>query len=222
MPRNARVDLAEYPYHVINRSVMRLKIFDSDDEFELFDNLIKKTCEEHGMRLLAYALMPNHWHFLLYPKKDGDLSIFMHRLTNTHTRKVKSRTKTIGTGPLYQGRYKSFIIQKDRYFLTVLKYIGRNPVRAGLVKRAEDWRWGSAWRRIHGTPKQKNLLAHTPVPLPTNYRSWINTPEPSEELEKLRASVNKGAPYGSESWVEKTVRQFGLGSTLRNPGRPKK
>ena len=222
MPRNARVDLAAYPYHVINRAVIRLKIFDTDTEFELFENLIQKTCEENGMRLLAYAIMPNHWHFLLYPQKKGDFAIFMHRLTSAHTRKVKSRTKTIGTGPLYQGRYKSFIIQKDPHFLTVLKYIERNAVRAGLVKRADDWRWGSAWRRLHGTVKQKKLLATPPVPLPTNYRNWINTPEPRETLEQLRASVNKGAPFGSESWVEKTVKQFNLGSTLRNSGRPKR
>ena len=159
--------------------------------------------------------------FALCPGKDGDLGLFMHQLTNTHTRQVKSLTKTIGTGPLYQGRYKSFIIQKDEHFLTVLKYIERNSVRAGLVAVAEDWRWGSAWRRVYGTSEQKKLLADSPVELPVNYQHWINTPESQKELEDIRMSVNKARPYGTEDWVEKTVQQFNLGATLRNPGRPR-
>ncbi len=222
MPRVARVDIADYPYHVINRAVMRLRIFDADDDYMRFEKILEDVAKEYNMPVLAYTVMPNHWHFLLQPKHNGDLGLFMHRLTSTHTRKVKSQTKTIGTGPLYQGRYKSFIIEKDPHFLTVLKYIERNPVRAGLVANAEEWRWGSAWRRVYGTPQQKDLLAPLPVPLPKNYPAWINTTESAKELETLRTSVNKGAPFGGESWVTKTVRQFNLAPTLRNPGRPKK
>ncbi len=140
--------------------------------------------------------MPNHWHFLLYPQKDGNLGIFMHRFTNAHTRQVRAQTKTNGTGPLYQGRYKSFIIEGDFHFLTVLKYIERNPVRAQLVQEVENWQWGSAWRRIHGSKEQKKLISTTPVELPSNYVQWINTPESIEELENIRVSVNKGSPYG--------------------------
>lgn len=221
MPRVARVDVGDYPYHVINRAVMRLRIFNTKKDYRLFEEILEGAVEETGMRVVAYTIMPNHWHFLLYPQKDGDLGIFMHQLTSTHTRKVKAKTQTIGTGPLYQGRYKSFLIQKDSHFLTVLKYIERNPVRARLSIHAEDWQWGSAWRRIEGTTQQKRLLAVSPVTLPRNYRSWVNTSEPSEALEKLRKSVNKGAPYGTEGWVEKTVKQFNLGATMRNPGRPK-
>lgn len=90
------------------------------------------------MRLLAYCLMPNHWHLLVYPEHDGALSVFMHKLTNAHTRHVHTTTKTIGTGPLYQGRYKSFLIEKDTHLLTVIKYVERNAVRAKLSKRAEN------------------------------------------------------------------------------------
>ncbi len=221
MPRVARVDIANHPYHVLNRTIMRLRIFRTEKEYKHFEKIIEEATEKIGMKIVAYTVMPNHWHFLLYPGRDGDLGLFMHQLTNTHTRQVKSRTKTIGTGPLYQGRYKSFIIQKDEHFLTVLKYIERNPVRAGLVASAEDWRWGSAWRRAHGTLKQKKLLADSLVELPVNYRRWINTPESPKELEKIRTSVNKARPYGIEDWVEKTAKQFNLVATLRNPGRPK-
>ena len=221
MPRVARVDIANYPYHIINRTIMRLRVFSTDKEYERFEKIIEKAAEEIGVKIIAYVIMPNHWHFLLYPGKDGDLGLFMHQLTNTHTRQVKSLTKTIGTGPLYQGRYKSFIIQKNEHFLTVLKYIERNPVRAGLATVAEDWRWGSAWRRTYGTPKQKKLFADSPVDLPANYRHWINAPESLRELEQIRTSVNKARPYGADDWVRKTVKQFNLDATLRNPGRPK-
>lgn len=221
MPRVARVDVANYSYHVINRAVMRLRIFTTDEDYLLFEKILEETVQETQMRLIAYTLMPNHWHLLPYPRTDGDLAVFMHRLTNKHTRKVKSLTNTAGTGPLYQGRYKSFIIQDDPHFLTVVKYIERNPVRARLSARAEDWRWGSAWRRAHGTLKQKKLLASPPVSFPRGYLSWINTPESTKELDGIRTSVNKGAPYGNESWVEKVVEEFNLGATLRNPGRPK-
>ena len=222
MPRVARVDISNYPYHVINRGVMRLTIFNSEADYALFEELLFDTAQETGMRILAYALMPNHWHLVLFPVSDGDLGIFMHRLTNSHTRQVHAQTGTIGTGPLYQGRYKSFLIQEDRHLVTVLKYVERNPVRAKLAPRPELWRWGSAWRRMHGTTKQNEFLSHSPVQLPRNYLSWLNTPEHSEELESIRTSVNKGSPYGLESWVEKTAKKFGLSSTLRNPGRPKR
>jgi putative transposase len=221
MPRVARVDIANHPYHVLNRAIMRLRIFSTGKEYEHFEKIIEEAAEKIGMKIIAYTIMPNHWHFLLYPEKDGDLGLFMHQLTNTHIRQVKSRTKTIGTGPLYQGRYKSFIIQKDEHFLTILKYIERNPVRAGLAACVEDWHWGSAWRRVYGTPKQKKLLADSPVELPANYRHWVNTPESPKELEEIRTSVNKARPYGAEDWIQKTVKQFNLGATLHNPGRPR-
>ena len=222
MPRVARTDVGGHAYHVINRAVMRLTIFQSDEDYLLFERLLADTAQETGMRVLAYELMPNHWHLVLYPEHDGDLGIFMHRLTNAHTRKVHARSGTTGTGPLYQGRYKSFLIQNDVHLLAVVKYVERNAVRAKLAAQAEQWRWGSAWVRLCGTPRQRKILAPSPVPLPNRYRSWVNTPELSEELQTIRTSVNKGAPYGKETWVERAVRRYGLAATLRVAGRPRK
>ena len=221
MPRAARVDVADYPYHVINRAILRLTLFNSPEDYADFEELLLDTAKETSMRILAYCLMPNHWHLVLYPARDGDLGLFMHRLTNAHTRQVHAKTGTIGTGPLYQGRYKSFLIQDDKHLLAVLKYVERNAVRAKLVIHAEDWRWGSAWRRTYGTLIQKRALASSPTPLPKSYLKWVNTHEPAEELKGIRLSVNKSSPYGKDSWVQKTSEQFGLESTLRNPGRPR-
>ena len=174
------------------------------------------------MRILAYVLMPNHWHLVLYPRKDGDLQTFMQWLTLTHTQQYHVKTKTIGYGHLYQGRYKAFLVQKDTYLLQLIRYVERNPLRAKLVKKAEQWQWGSAYRRYLGTVKERKLLTEPPLDLPRDYRSWLSEKEDTEGLQAIRLSVNKGKPYGTIAWVERMVEKFNLELTTRGVGRPKK
>ncbi|TSC62275.1 MAG: putative transposase [Parcubacteria group bacterium Gr01-1014_48] len=221
MARQARVDIAQTPYHVINRAVGRTRIFRNEKDYQLFMDLLIRTQEKTGMHVLAFTLMPNHWHLVLFPEKEGDMKTFMHLLTNAHTRRMHTVTKTTGTGPLYQGRYKSFIIQKDAHLLTVIKYVERNPVRAGLVRKVEDWRWGSGWIRARGTPKLQKMLSKGPTPLPTNYGAWVNTQDKEDITTGIRTSVNKGAPFGSNDWVNMMVDEHKLHATLREGGRPK-
>lgn len=222
MPRVARVDVGEEVYHVINRANGHLQIFNTDDDYRLFEKLLLETKEITDMRILSYVVMPNHWHLVLYPRNDGNLQTFMHKLSNAHTRKVHARTNTNGSGHLYQGRYKSFLVDSNNYLLAVIKYVERNAVRAKLVRRCEDWRWGSAWLRIHGTVKQKKLLDELPTDLPDDYMKWINTTDRDDDLKTIRTSVNKNVPYGRDTWVERMVSKHHLESTLRSPGRPKK
>jgi len=222
MPRNARVDIGNEIYHVINRAVGRTQIFNKPKDYQLFEELLFDAQETVNMRMLAYVIMPNHWHLLLYPKQDGDMSTFMHRLTNKHTRQVHVQTKTIGHGPLYQGRYKSFVVDSDAYYLSLIKYIERNPVRAKLTDKCEDWQWGSAWRRSQGEKPTQKLLDELPQDLPEHYQSWINTSEQESELEQIRQCINKGAPYGRETWVEMMIKEHHLESTQRAGGRPRK
>ena len=222
MARSARTDIGNIPYHVLNRAVGRFKIFSTQSDYFLFLDLLREAQKELDMRVLAYVLMPNHWHLALYPKLDGDLGLFMHKLTNAHTRKVHTLTRTIGTGPLYQGRYKSFLIQEDKHLLAVIKYIERNPVRAKLSKACEEYRWGSAWLRENGTDVQQKLLSELPVEFPKNYIEWINEPDTAQGLKILRTSVQRGTPFGNDSWVDHMVKKHELESTIRQPGRPRK
>ncbi len=222
MPRLARVDIGGEIYHVINRANGRMQIFNEKEDYLLFEKLLKEAKELTDMRILAYSIMPNHWHLVLHPRSDGDLGIFMHRLTNAHTRHVHTLTKTIGSGHLYQGRYKSFLVDTDNYILTLIKYVERNPVRAKLVRQCENWQWGSAWRRINGTPAQKKLLSGSPTPLPHGYKRWINTADKEDDLATIRHALNKGVPYGRTRWVDSMVTKYHLESTLRTAGRPKK
>ena len=222
MARTLRTDVKDTIYHVINRANARIRLFKSSHDYLAFEKVIEEAKERTNMRILAYCIMPNHWHFALDPREDGDLAKFIGWLTLTHTTRYHALHKTIGSGHLYQGRYKSFIVQEDRYFLQLVRYIEQNPLRAKLVKQSQDWRWSSIWRRIYGTKEQKGLLSKWPTGIPDDYMEWVNKTPDDEELGAIRVSMKRGSPFGSECWVQKIVSRFGLESTVRKRGRPRK
>jgi len=221
MSRIERVDVGDNIYHAINRANARVQIFDKENDYKQFETILEEAVEKFDMRLLAYCVMPNHWHLVLHPKNDGDMSKFMGWLTNTHTRRWHTTKGTIGHGHLYQGRYKSFLCQKNNYLLALLRYVERNAKRAGLVQKAENWKWSSVWRREHGTNQQKKILSEWPIEIPENYIKYLNEAQTDEEVNLIRKSVNKNIPFGSDGWVEKMVDKFKLSQTLRGVGRPK-
>ena len=222
MPRIPRIDLGNTVYHVINRSNARVKIFHENKDYQLFEVVLTEAQKRTGMRILAYCIMPNHWHLVLHPKSDGDLQAFMSWLTMTHTQRWHATHGTIGSGHLYQGRYKSFMVQTNEYFLQLCRYVERNPLRARFVTKAEDWRWSSLWRRERGNAEQQNFLSSWPEEVPKDYIAYVNLREADEGLKKIRYSVNRGTPYGSDIWVARVVKKYELESTLRDRGRPKK
>lgn len=222
MGRALRTDVGDYIYHVLNRANASAQIFDNDKDYQLFEQILVEAKEKCDMRLLACCIMPNHWHLVVYPKKDGDLSKFMNCLTLTHTQRWHANKKTTGQGHLYQGRYKSFLCQDDDHFLSLIRYIERNALRANLVNRAEEWKWGSAYYREYGTPKQKKLFTSWPVQKPNDYLVWLNQPQTEDEGNVILKSIKKGSPYGSSSWRKKVIKKFNLEITLNPIGRPKK
>ena len=222
MPRTQRTDIGGYIYHVLNRANARVQIFDNDKDYQLFESILEEAVKKFDVRILAYEMMPNHWHLVLYPKKDGDLALFMGWLTNTHTRRWHTEKGTIGQGHLYQGRYKSFICQDDNHFIALVRYVERNAKKANLVKKAENWKWSSVWRRENGTAKQKKILSEWPVSKPKDYLEWLNKSQTENEEKTIEKSIIKGNPFGGDGWVEKIVKKFNLEQTLRKVGRPKK
>ncbi|MGB2984970.1 MAG: transposase [Phycisphaerae bacterium] len=208
-------------YHVINRGTGRRRVFDDAGDYEAFERVLAEARERVGMRVCAYVVMPNHWHFVLWPRNDGDLSRFMSWLTMTHTQRWHAHRHTTGTGHVYQGRFKSFPIEADDHFLTVCRYVERNPLRAGLVDSVANWRWGSfAVRRASGK-RARALLDDWPVKRPRDWARCVNEAETTEQLETLRQCVRRGRPYGREGWTEPTAARLGLQSSLRPQGRPK-
>ena len=149
MPRRPRGPVGDPAYHILNRAVRRAALFEHDSDYAEFETVLLKTLQLIPVRLLAYCAMPNHWHLVVWPGPDGRLPYFMHRLTMIHAQRWHVRHGTAGTGPVYQGRYKSVRVEADGHLLTACRYVERNPLRAGLVTCAEDWRWSSLWRRHH-------------------------------------------------------------------------
>ena len=221
MPRPLRIDVGNEIYHCLNRAVGRQAIFKGDKDYELFEKILQEVVDITEMRILAYSIMPNHFHLILHPRNDGDLSEFMKRLTVTHTQRYRVATKTVGQGAVYQGRYKSFITQDDKHLLTVLRYVERNPLTAQLVDNPLEWRFGSVYRRYKGTFKEKQLLSPWVCKEPENYLEILTQALTLKEIERIELSERKGLPFGDEEHVLKMVEKYNLQSTLREKGRPK-
>ena len=221
MARIERIDVADQVYHVLNRANARVQIFDTKEDYKQFEDIIEEAVERFDMRLLGYCIMPNHWHLVLYPEKDGDLKLFMSWLTNTHTRRWHVTKETVGQGHLYQGRYKSFLCATDSHFYTLMRYVERNAKTAKLVKKAQDWQWSSIWRREYGSSGQKKILSDWPISKPEEYLLYLNQALTQKEEELLERSVSKSIPFGKEDWVQSIVKKFKIEQVLRGVGRPK-
>jgi putative transposase len=222
MPRRLRNAAGGFVYHVLNRAVGRATIFEDDEDYAAFGRAMDHAFASVPMRVLGHVLMPNHFHLVLWPKRDGELSEFMRRLTVTHTQRWHAHRHTAGTGPLYQGRFKSFPIQQDDHFLTVMRYVQRNPVRANLCRRAELWPWGSAsLDRAKARPAWLTGPAHWPVPRPRDWTTWVNRPQTAAEEAALRQCIQRGRPLGTPDWTKRTAVALDLSSTLMPRGRPK-
>ncbi len=222
MPRIARVAPGGMVYHVLNRGVARLPLFRKNADFESFEQVMVEASERHPTRILSWCLMRNHWHFVIWPREDGELTAFLRWLTHTHVMRWHVAHGTVGCGSLYQGRYKSFPVKRDDHFLTVCRYVERNALTAGVVDRAEDWRWSSLWVRRKGDDRLKGLLSEWPVERPKNWLSSVNRAMPANECERIRTCIERGRPFGNEQWQVRTANRLGLTSSLRSEGRPRK
>jgi putative transposase len=205
--------------HVLNRAVGRAEIFSSAADYATFEEQLAAACQALPVRLLTFCLMPNHWHLVLWPQAERDLSVFMHRLTMTHTMRWHHAHQTLGTGPLYQGRFKSFPVASDEHFLTVCRYVERNALRANLVGRAGDWRWSGLWHRLH--PGSFAHLADWPIAPPTDWVDWVNRPHTAAELAAIHTSVRRGLPFGGDDWRRATADRLGIRLEVGRAGRPR-
>jgi putative transposase len=217
MPRTARASVGDLCYHVINRGNLRATVFHSDGDYRAFVELFSPACERVPMRLVGYCLMPNHFHLVLWPFEDGDLSRFMQWLMTSHVRRYHRQAGT--SGHVWQGRFKAFPIQKDEHLLAVLRYVERNPLRAGLVAHAEDWPHSSLAATLAGTPP--SYLSESPIERDDSWVRLVNEPQSAGEEAELRRCVNRGAPFGKEAWVKRTARRLAIEASLRPRGRPR-
>jgi len=218
MPRTARASQGGFLYHVLNRGNGRNDVFHKEEDFLAFVNLMRETHEKVPMRLLGYCLMTNHFHLLLWPHEDGDLSRWMQWLMTAHVRRYHRHYGT--NGHVWQGRFKAFPVQDDDHYFTVLRYAERNPMRADMVARSQDWEWSSLLPTARSGPD--GLLSDGPLPKRSPWTRFVNGVETEAERKALRHSLSRGTPFGDPQWQQSTAVQLGLESSMRPRGRPKK
>ena len=203
---------------MLNRGVGKMTLFRGKRDHEAFQRCLVETLERAPMRVLGYCVMSNHWHLILWPQADGDLSRFMLRLTISHVRRWLIHRGEVGTGHVYQGRFKSFAVQDDGHLATVCRYAERNPVRAGLVKSCADWPWSSAGQSALAA-SLRIPMTNLPIPRRKDWLDWIDQPQTAAEEAALLRCLKEGRPYGSERWIEKMKKLHGWREPLKR-GRP--
>lgn len=218
MPRTARASVGGICYHVLNRGNRRDQVFLDDADYEYFLTLVGRACERHRMRVLDYCLMSNHFHLVLWPHGDGDLGRWMHALMTPQVRRYNLRHRR--DGHVWGGRFKAFPVQDDEHLTTVLRYVERNPLRAGLVTHAAAWPWSSLrWWRQPGRPE---FLHPIDTVMAKDWPAIVDEPQTDAELEGLRRCVSRGTPYGDSTWVRRIAAKLNLEFTLNPVGRPRK
>jgi putative transposase len=208
----------------MNRTWARIELFEDAADYEAFERVLAEALgeREKSMGLCAYCLMPNHFHLVVCPEGDGQLSRFMQWVTMTHAQRWHAHRHSGGRGHLYQSRFRSFPIQEDGHFRSVCRYVEANALRGGLVRRAEDWRWSSLWVRGNRQGALAGLLATWPVAMPRDWLERVNEAQDEKELGALRQSRDRGRPYGDAAWTSSTAQRLGIESSLRAVGRPRK
>jgi putative transposase len=220
MPRKPRNCPGGVVFHVLNRAVAQIRILRTDKDFLAFEKTLEEAHQRHPLEIFSYCVMANHWHLVVRPLEDGDLSRFVSWLTMSHAQRWRHSHGTVGYGPLYQGRFKAFPIQEDAHLLTVLRYVERNPVRAGLVKHAEDWRWSSLHRRLNSADKP--LLSPWPLRPRSDWLDWVNRPQTPAEEQALATAIRRSRPFGDQRWQRQMADTLGFDSCFRPTGRPRK
>jgi putative transposase len=218
MPRTSRASQGGFLYHVLNRGNARNDVFHKPEDFLAFVNLMREAHDKVRMRLVGYCLLDNHFHLLLWPHEDGDLSRWMQWLMTSHVRRYHRHYNS--SGHVWQGRFKAFPIQDDDHYFAVLRYVERNPLRANMVTRSQDWEWSSLKPTARSGPD--GLLSEGPVSKRSQWTRFVNGVETEGELASLRRSVVRGTPFGESSWQHATAVRLGLESSMRPRGRPRK
>jgi len=205
MPRPPRIFNDDVPQHIVNRGNQRAQIFKSTEDYLGFVGAMADAGERTVVRVVAFCLMPNHWHLVLWPHMGSEISTYMQLLMNSHLRDLVPRHGTSGLGHIYQGRFKNFPIYHERHFFNVCRYVEANARTASLVTRAEDWPWCSLSCR--GPAPDINLLSTWPIPRP---RTW---------LEEVNRSLGDVAVHPAPGWVPPEVPATAGASHLAGRGR---
>lgn len=219
MPRIARVIAVEYPHHITQRGNNRAEVFFDDEDRAFYIKTLKSYCEKWKVKIWAYCFMTNHVHILAVPKAEESLSISMGRTNLIYTQHVNRKYRR--SGGLWQNRFFSTIVEKAPYLWAVARYIECNPVRSGMVKRPEDYRWSSS--RAHITGRGDELVmgdAWLDKSSRKAYRDFLKKEDIETEW-AIRRATSAGRPLGREGFIRKLEKKLSRSLLLEKVGRPK-
>ena len=199
MPRRSLARVGPHVWHAMNRAVQHGTLFSRPSQYAEFLSLLCDAARHHPIALFAYCVMPNHWHLLVHATTGPSLSSFLQWLAGVHGSQLRKSSQTTGRGAVYQGRFRAVPVEADQSFVRVCRYIERNPVRAGLVGRAEEWQWSSA---AHAQSGSRPELAEWPISRPARWTELLNSPQETAVVDLIRESIVRGVPYGSREWQE--------------------
>lgn len=191
MPRARRTAWAGAIFHVVNRGVERRKVFLDEHDYKRFITLLRLGKEKAPVKVYGFCLMPNHFHIVISPESDEALGEFMHWVTGKYALEFRVRTETRGLGHVFQQRYWSRGCDEVVPFFLMLRYVEANAVRAALIRRAEEWRWGSLFARERG---DTSVLDEPPFELPSYWAALVNRPQFDWELAFARFKPKRGRP----------------------------
>jgi putative transposase len=225
MPRTARASAGGLCYHVLNRGNAGADVFHDARDYAEFVDLLYQATDTRKVRLLAYCLLPNHFHMVLWPRKDGDLSRWVQWITTSHVRRYHRQYQS--SGHIWEGRFRAFPVQPDEHLLTLLRYVEQNPLRLKelKVRKPERWPWSSVGRNLVGgevAGVERPKIEPGPAARGRNWLQSVQQPLTAEELALVRHSVVRGTPLGDPKWQQRIVAKLGLESTMRPIGRPRK
>jgi putative transposase len=214
-------------YHALNRGNNRADVYGDDADRLAFLDALAKTRERYPFRLFGYCLMTNHFHLLLRPEAGQSISRILQSLTVAHTWRHHKRHRT--SGHVWQGRFKSPVIQDDTHLLVVPRYIEANPLRARIVEDAADFRWSSypCHALGHDDPllspfPEWEELGRTESERRRRWRAKVRAVQSKDELMSVRSSLRSGRPFGTDDWTEKMGKRLNIDLVPRSRGRPPK
>ena len=219
MARLARVEALETPHHVTQRGNARRLVFESDNDRMVYLALIQQHARHRGVLVLGYCLMPNHVHLIVWPTRPRGMAQCLREANGRYAAYLNSRQS--GSGHVWQGRYYSCPMD-SRHLWNALRYVERNPVRAGLAVRAEEYWWSSARAHLRGVRDPLADLVEWGSRWTTEgWREFVEAGTASED-DAIRESTHRGRPLGSAEFVARLEALTKRRLTARKGGRPKR
>ena len=220
MPRIARVYSIDYPHHITQRGNNRQPVFFDDEDREFYLKTLGRYSQHWGFDVWAYCLMTNHAHILLVPRKEQSLARGIGGTNLVYTQYINRKYKR--SGRLWQNRFFSAIVDEEVYLWAVVRYIECNPVRAGLVQRAEDYRWSSCNAHVSGFTdsilSKRGWLDEVNIQA---YKEFLRSADRDIEG-SIRKATTTGRPLGSISFIQRLEKKLGRTLLPNKAGRPKK